>query len=415
MDVFIRLVAHGQVQPGLFIYDTLFVGEGVKSGFPMISPHPAFPKAAEAHFAGGKVDDGVVDAAAAEAAAGRYPAGKCLIPGEYVERQRMGHGVEVADDLILGVVSEDRHDRPEDFLLHHGVCEGHVVHHRRLDLQGAAVDPPAADHLVRIDEPADPVIMLLIDDLSVVKIQKRRLAELLLDLAADLLDQPVLDCAVTVHIIRGDAGLPAVQIFSKDNPFGRQPDVGAALHNAGAFSAQLQGDGGEVSGRVLHDLFAHGLASGKENIVKMFVQQAGVFLPSPGNHRHVLFLEAFLQDRADDLAGMGGIRAGLDHRRIARRNGIHQGIKSQQEGVIPGTHDQYHPVGARLFIASGMKLRQRGPYPFFTGKRVDMPEHVSDLAEHQPGFTHIALEGTFSQILFQGKVDLGFIFFDACF
>ena len=70
MDVFIRLVAHGQVQPGLFIYDTLFVGEGVKSGFPMISPHPAFPKAAEAHFAGGKVDDGVVDAAAAEAAAG---------------------------------------------------------------------------------------------------------------------------------------------------------------------------------------------------------------------------------------------------------------------------------------------------------------------------------------------------------
>ena len=75
MELLIRLVTHGQIQPGLFIYNTLIMREGVKSGFSVISSHPAFPEAAEAHLAGGEMNDGVVDAAAAEAAAGCYPAG----------------------------------------------------------------------------------------------------------------------------------------------------------------------------------------------------------------------------------------------------------------------------------------------------------------------------------------------------
>ena len=44
-----------------------------------------------------------------------------------------------------------------------------------------------------------------------------------------------------------------------------------------------------------------------------------------------------------------------------------------------------------------------------------MPEHIADLAEHQAGFAHIAFKCAFPQILFQGKVDLRLIFFNACF
>ena len=33
MELLIRLVTHGQIQPGLFIYNTLIMREGVKSGF----------------------------------------------------------------------------------------------------------------------------------------------------------------------------------------------------------------------------------------------------------------------------------------------------------------------------------------------------------------------------------------------
>ena len=121
VEPFIWLVTHGQIKPVLFIYDTFIVREGVKSGFSVICPHSAFPEAAEAHLVCGKVNDGIVDAAAAEAAAGCDPAGKCLIPGEDIERQRMRKGVEIADDLILRVIGEDGQDRAEDLFLHHSI------------------------------------------------------------------------------------------------------------------------------------------------------------------------------------------------------------------------------------------------------------------------------------------------------
>ena len=56
----VGLVAHGKVHPGLFIHDALGVGKGVKARFPVIGAHAAFSDTAEAHFTGGKVDDGII-------------------------------------------------------------------------------------------------------------------------------------------------------------------------------------------------------------------------------------------------------------------------------------------------------------------------------------------------------------------
>lgn len=69
MGLPVGLVAHGQVDPQLFVYDALIVGEGLKACFAVVGTHAALPEAAEAHLAGGQMDDGVIDAAASEAAA----------------------------------------------------------------------------------------------------------------------------------------------------------------------------------------------------------------------------------------------------------------------------------------------------------------------------------------------------------
>lgn len=97
------------------------MGEGVKAGLAVVGPHAALPEAAEAHLRGGQVDDRVVHAAAAEAAAGEHSVRRPPIGGEHVERQGVGQGIHFADDLVQAVIGQHRQNRPEDFLPHHRV------------------------------------------------------------------------------------------------------------------------------------------------------------------------------------------------------------------------------------------------------------------------------------------------------
>ena len=82
IDLSIGLVAHGKIQPGLFVHNTFIMGESIKSGLPVISAHAAFSEPAKSHLACGKVDDGVIDASAAEAAQGGYFLHRIFVGGE---------------------------------------------------------------------------------------------------------------------------------------------------------------------------------------------------------------------------------------------------------------------------------------------------------------------------------------------
>ena len=70
VEFFVGLVPHRQVQPSFLVYDALIVGEGVKALLPVVGSHAALAKAAESHFAGGQMDDGIVDTSAAKLAPG---------------------------------------------------------------------------------------------------------------------------------------------------------------------------------------------------------------------------------------------------------------------------------------------------------------------------------------------------------
>lgn len=123
----IRLIAHRQIEPGLFVYDAFIMGKGIKAVLTVVSAHPAFSEAAEAHFAGGQVDDGIIDAAAAKAAGGGYFFCIGLASGEDIKRQGMLPAVDRLDRLIEAVIGENRQQRAENFLLHDRVGKGNAI------------------------------------------------------------------------------------------------------------------------------------------------------------------------------------------------------------------------------------------------------------------------------------------------
>ena len=113
--------------------------------------------------------------------------------------------------------------------------------------------------------------MLLVDDLSIVRIIQRFFRKLFPDLIFYFQDQSVFYGPVAVNIIRSYTGLSAVQEFPKNNPFCSQLQVRCFFYNAGAFSSKLQSDRSEKLCGFCHDLFSHMLASGKKDIIKMFI------------------------------------------------------------------------------------------------------------------------------------------------
>ncbi len=97
-----------------------------------------------------------------------------------------------------------------------------------------------------------------------------------------------------------------------------------------------------------HDFPAYGLAPRKEDIVKMLPQQAGVFRPAARDDRDIAFIKTFCYDAADDPAGGRGVGAGFKNHGISCRQCVYQGVEGQQEGIIPGTHNQHCAVRGRL-------------------------------------------------------------------
>ena len=89
------LVAHGQIRPRLLVHDGFVVGEGVEALLAVVAAHAALPHAAEAHLAGGRVDDHVVDTAAAVGQLRRDALYVPSVPREQVERQGLVLGLQL--------------------------------------------------------------------------------------------------------------------------------------------------------------------------------------------------------------------------------------------------------------------------------------------------------------------------------
>ena len=62
----VRLIPHRQVKPRFFVYDALLMGKCIKSVLTVVRAHAGGAYAAKSHIGGRKVDNHVVDTAAAK-------------------------------------------------------------------------------------------------------------------------------------------------------------------------------------------------------------------------------------------------------------------------------------------------------------------------------------------------------------
>ena len=115
--------------------------------------------------------------------------------------------------------------------------------------------------------------VFFINDLSIIFIIQRCRTKLFFDLFLNLMDQFILDLFVAVDIIRCNTGLSTVEIFSKYDSSGSQFQVCTFLYDAWAFSAKFKSDRSQMCGSFCHHFTAYVLASGEEDVVKMFIKQ----------------------------------------------------------------------------------------------------------------------------------------------
>ena len=167
-----------------------------------------------------------------------------------------------------------------------------------------------------------------------------------------------------------------------------------------------------MPGRFGHDLFAHLHSAGEENIVKFLIQKGLVLRSAALHHRHKLGREAVRQNIPDDRRRGGGVGGGLHHTAVAGGNGPDEGLHGEQKGVVPGGHDERHPVGLPDGEAPGGELGQggeMGPVPHPAGQPFF---HKGQLGQSHPHLAHVALGGGFVQVGPEGGADVRLVGFD---
>ena len=157
------------------------------------------------------------------------------------------------------------------------------------------------------------------------------------------------------EVVGGHAGLAGIEALAPGQPPRRDLEVGVSQHDGGTLAAQFQGHRRELPGGGGHHKRSHPFSAGEEDVVEAFLQQRGRHLAIAEHHLHRFRGEMAGNQAGDQLGGARGVLGGLEHSRVAGRQGAHQGMEAQLEGVVPGAENQHaaqgfahHPGAGRL-------------------------------------------------------------------
>ena len=179
------------------------------------------------------------------------------------------------------------------------------------------------------------------------------------------------------------------------------------VNDARAFAAQLQRHGREPARGLFHHQPANGHTAREKDIVEFLFQQGFVFRASALHDGDMVRREAAFHKLPQNAAGGRRVRAGLEHRAVARRDRADQRVQREHERIIPRAHHQRHAQRLGHDEAAGGELRQRGFGAPGTHQAVQMLFHIGQLAQYKACLAHIALKGRFVQVLLQGGADIG--------
>ena len=374
------------------------MGEGLEALAAVVAAHAGGAHAAEAHMTRGQVHDAVVHAAAAEGDLGRHAAlRRAVLAKEIAGQRRWARAHEVDRVVELAVGDHGKHGA-ENLLAHDGVVGGHAAHDGRRDLERALVDLPALHDLGRVDEAADAVKVLAVDDLSVLGVGEGVVSQLTPNRALDLGDQAVRHALVYEQVVGGHAGLAAVEPLAEGDALGGDAQIRGGVDDAGALSAELERDGGEVLGGAAHDELAHGHAAGKEDVVPGLVQKRVVLGAAALDDGDELGAEGLLAD-ARELGGGGGrVGRGLDDHGVARGDGAGERLQGKQERVVPRGHDERDAVGHALDVGGGDGVGEVDAARVAPGPAAHVGDLVADLGERKADLAHVRLVVAFAEV-----------------
>ena len=118
------------------------------------------------------------------------------------------------------------------------------------------------------------------------------------------LEQFVVHALVHQQIIGRHTGLTHIEPLAKSDTTRCHLDVCRGVHDAGAFAAQLQRHRREIAARLFHHELAHVHASGKEDIVKLFIQKCLILLSATFYYSDIFLLKQFSQHICHNLCSM---------------------------------------------------------------------------------------------------------------
>ena len=98
---------------------------------------------------------------------------------------------------------------------------------------------------------------------------------------------------------------------------------------------------------------AHRHAAGKKDIVKGLFQQGLVFRPTALHHRDPVVGQTGGDEFLQGVGAGRGVGRGFQDRAVARRDGSDEGLQGELDGVVPGSHDEYHSIGLRMADGAG--------------------------------------------------------------
>ncbi len=161
-----------------------------------------------------------------------------------------------------------------------------------------------------------------------------------------------------------------------------------------------------MPGGFAHHLAAHRHPAGEKDVVKLLVQQRLILGPAALHHRGLLGGKAVRDQPAQHGRAGGGVGGWLDHAAVARRDRPDQRAEGEQKRVVPGGHDQHHPVGVGRGKAAGVELGQRGGHPHIPHPAGQMLLGKGELGEGQPHLAEKALGAGLAKVGREGRADL---------
>ena len=379
--------------------------EAAEAVTPVVAAHAAVSNAAEGHPARRQVDDGVVDAPAAERQRVQHAALHGAVFREQVARQRMRPCGGEGNRFVEAADGQNRQNRPEDFLLHDRAVRRNIAEDGRRNAQGGGVNTAAVDDLPRCHQPGQAVEMLLVDDVDVLRAVQRVRAELV-ELLLQRRNESVFDFARHQHIIRRDARLPGVEQLAERNPSRGERQVSIFRDNHWAFAAQFQRCGGQMLRRAAKHLLPDVTASSEENLVERLVKQCLILHAPTLDNGNFLQWEAFGADLPDDGRSRGRILRRLQDAAIAARQRAKQRFDGQQKWVIPRGHDEHDAHRVVADETARRELRQRRENVRITAVAARPAEQVAQFRQHHAGFAHVRFCPALAEVALQGSFNI---------